>query len=358
MMQYLKKTPYYNNLYDLLTIRECLQARELFRKDFKKLKSDKSLPVNDKHMATEIALEIFLYSIRGERYRHKQSRIEEWMASDRVRQDKYDDSLAPEGINCPDCDSIMHSATKTLTENADKLQVLFFFRCPSCGKNRGIYDNGDEHIAKPPKCPRCSSRVSLYATENCDVITWTTSCPACGLTDTEVDDFGKKRQEREIETQRDNELLKLYRDKFCLSEMDGTEYIRQTNQMKLLMEMTQKDKEKKSNPAYKKISKLKKLTVYQVQELLKKKLSRLQYQNFQFEKPEMGRHVVVSFSTHDTDSSRSEYDSKNQLQKLINKSLKNTVWRLMTDGVAYRMGFLTGRLKGYEQEEDLFNLAK
>ncbi|MDD4111034.1 MAG: hypothetical protein PHS54_05770, partial [Clostridia bacterium] len=45
------------------------------------------------------------------------------------------------------------------------------------------------------------------------------------------------------------------------------------------------------------------------------------------------------------------------LKKLLNNSLKKTNWRLMSDGVNYRLGFLSGRLKGYEGEEDILKLA-
>jgi hypothetical protein len=41
------------------------------------------------------------------------------------------------------------------------------------------------------------------------------------------------------------------------------------------------------------------------------------------------------------------------LKKLIKGVLEDTNWRLMSDGVQYRLGILTGRLKAYEREEDL-----
>lgn len=36
----------------------------------------------------------------------------------------------------------------------------------------------------------------------------------------------------------------------------------------------------------------------------------------------------------------------------------DTNWRLMTDGISYRTGILTGRLRAYETEEDLLRLVK
>lgn len=54
---------------------------------------------------------------------------------------------------------------------------------------------------------------------------------------------------------------------------------------------------------------------------------------------------------------RKEYDSTNKLKKLIKVALEETNWRLMTDGIHYRLGILTGRLKAYEREEDLVKLV-
>lgn len=56
-------------------------------------------------------------------------------------------------------------------------------------------------------------------------------------------------------------------------------------------------------------------------------------------------------------SDREDYDSRNRLRKLVKKTLIGTNWRLTTDGISYRLGYLTGRLHAYEQEEDLKKLV-
>ena len=45
-------------------------------------------------------------------------------------------------------------------------------------------------------------------------------------------------------------------------------------------------------------------------------------------------------------------------EKLLRKTLKETNWRLMTDGASYRLGMLEGRLRAYEREDDLVNLIQ
>jgi len=65
----------------------------------------------------------------------------------------------------------------------------------------------------------------------------------------------------------------------------------------------------------------------------------------------------LSYSSH-AKTKRQEYDSKNNLKKLIKKILEKTNWRLMSEGIDYRLGYLSGKLKGYENEEDLIKIVR
>jgi hypothetical protein len=42
-----------------------------------------------------------------------------------------------------------------------------------------------------------------------------------------------------------------------------------------------------------------------------------------------------------------------KLQDLLKRNLEATNWRLMSDGVSYRLGFLQGRLRGMEGEKKI-----
>ncbi|HET7320221.1 MAG TPA: hypothetical protein VFI84_01380, partial [Candidatus Saccharimonadales bacterium] len=53
-----------------------------------------------------------------------------------------------------------------------------------------------------------------------------------------------------------------------------------------------------------------------------------------------------------------DYTSRYTLKKTIQKALTDTNWRLMSDGISYRLGYLNGRLRAYEKEEDLVELVK
>ena len=83
-----------------------------------------------------------------------------------------------------------------------------------------------------------------------------------------------------------------------------------------------------------------------LEKLLRPILKKQKYSNLEFSKPQMGKDIILEFSIQDSDTEREEYDSKNQLKKLFNKKLKDTNWKLMSDGISYRLGILTGRLRG------------
>ena len=118
-------------------------------------------------------------------------------------------------------------------------------------------------------------------------------------------------------------------------------------------------KEKEDNKhIYDAVAELKKSKIAELTELLSPALEKAGYIEFSLDKPEIGKDVFVGFNCLDSKTEREDYDSRKTLKKLIDKTLANTNWRLMTDGISYRLGYLTGRLRAYEQEEDLLKLVK
>lgn len=103
---------------------------------------------------------------------------------------------------------------------------------------------------------------------------------------------------------------------------------------------------------------MKKLTIVEFEKLISGAIEKEKYIKLMLEKPEIDRFVIVPFTAQDADSSRKENASVCKLNRVIKKTLEGTNWRLMSEGVHYRLGYLSGRLKGYEQEEDLLQLVK
>lgn len=73
---------------------------------------------------------------------------------------------------------------------------------------------------------------------------------------------------------------------------------------------------------------------------------------------EIKKDVIIEFTVQDDKAGRGEYDSRNKLRKILKKKLLNTNWRLMSDGIYYKLGILSGRLRGCENEEDLLKIVK
>lgn len=358
-MQYLHDEQHYVDLYDLFTIEECLDWEKRFlehpisKYEGKKITPKQSLPLKQS-MAN-----LMLYFVKGERYRKKIERIREWMEKDRVKQNKLDNTPEPRNIYCPECGEPMECTFKDLHDYTNEpLRVLFFFDCKPCKKRRAVYDNGEEFTSKPELCPKCSSELKTTYKRKGKVITTTRKCIYCKYIETEVDDLSKKDTTWEKKQEKDRQLLAKYRAKYCISEKEGDEYVRHTDQMKALMDSFKEQEKKEADPAFQKAKKLKKLSIVELEKILTEALDKEKYIKLSLDKPEMEKYVIVPFTVQDADSSRKEYDSTTKLRRLIKKTLEDTNWRLMTEGALYRLGYVYGRLKGYEREEDLMEIVR
>ena len=141
------------------------------------------------------------------------------------------------------------------------------------------------------------------------------------------------------------------RKKYCIPEDEGRKIIRESQEMKELVDSWKERDEKKE--LYADIAKIQKLTIVELQTLLDPLLEKAGYTKLEFEKPDLEKDVILGFSLQDAKSGRVEYDSIHDLQKLLKEVLSPTNWRLMSDGVSYRLGFLQGRLRGVDGEEKL-----
>lgn len=359
-MQYLKDESYYNNLYDLHTIETCLDYYWSLKKGFEKHRKHKDFKKFTKKQFDEDVHKVVSYTINAikiERFRHKREAIKKWMDEDRQRQEKLDNATEPQNIYCPQCNTSMHSTMKELNDYMDEpLRVLFFFECPKCKKRKGVYDDGADRVTKPQLCPKCKKKVKVDAKKKGKILIWTITCSSCDYKEIDKYDPDKRDAEWKKKEGRDKLLLEKYRDDFCYSEKEGVEAVLHADQLKAFMDKHRvREKHKKEYDA---VAKLKKLTVLELEKLLNKTISHQGYVKLAFTQPDMGKYVIVGFTIQDSNTSRQEYDSHNELRKLIQRALAGSNWRLMSEGVNYRLGYLQGRLKAYETEEDLLKLVK
>ena len=82
------------------------------------------------------------------------------------------------------------------------------------------------------------------------------------------------------------------------------------------------------------------------------------YSKINFSAPQTGRNLTIEFSCIDTQPNRQAYQSTRDLKRAIDKELLTTNWQLMSDGVHYRLGVLSGRLKAIENSDEIKKLAE
>ncbi|MCL5797388.1 MAG: hypothetical protein M1366_01115 [Patescibacteria group bacterium] len=363
-MQYLHDEQHYIDLYDLLTIKDCLRIIQFWQKAYREKSNEKEikdLPQEEKIKGFSYYLNWELYGTQGERYRHKKERIEEMVEENRKKQDFYDNISEPSNISCNSCGKRLYTDTKILEDFMDKpMKVLFYFSCKTCKEKRAVYNTGEEFISKPSLCPKCGHELeethTIKKSKN-KVIIWKRKCSACKFADEEIDDFEKKHLEWEKEKQKDKELLEKYRKEFCLSDEKGQEYIELVNKMKIAHEVFEEEKQRYDNPVYQRSIQLKKIEIVELEKLLSELFEKERYIKLSFDKPEIGQYVIVPFTVQDADSSRKGFDSSNNLQKIVKNALEDTNWRLVSNSLSYRLGYVSGQLKGYEHEEDMLELA-
>ncbi len=350
--KYLKPQQYYSDLYDRHTVEECRRL-ENTQHDLSKY-PDSEISEEGKKTMLKIADDLALYFAKGERYANKKATIRKWMDRDQAHDNFYESAKAPKDITCFTCGKLMFVTSSHLNPGFDNEtdRVLFFYDCPVKHlPRRAFYDNGEEYKVNRPVCSKCKSSVEENHKKERDKITITYICENCKHSETEVMDFSPKEEKVDPDFAKD-------RDRFCLSEKEGQEYMEAKYSLEeganLLDEIKEREKNKE---LYEKVSKLKKLKIIDVEQLLTPLLEAEKYIKLQFESPSINKDIIVSFSVHDAKENREEHVSTRDLEKLIKKSLQGTNWKLMSDGTHYRLGLLTGRLRGFERENDMLELV-
>jgi len=370
-MDYLKDEQHYIDRYDLHTIEEGLSIIKMFREVYRKSLTSKELThlsKEEKLRSANLMLGQHLFVLKGKRFQDKQETIQKWMEEDKLKQDKQDYTPVPEGIHCPLCNASMSfNSTKHLDYTYDDptLRMMFLFKCSKCEKQQWVYDDGEIRVSKPDLCPKCKKEINIKATRKGKVITWKYKCKSCGYTKIEIDDLTKhdeehkKWQEEQKKKEDENKkLLEKYRAEFCLSDKEGKEHVETLEAMEVANEVHEEEKQKYDSSAYRTAVQLKQLNIHELEKLLTEATEKEKYVKLTLEKPEMGQQVTIPFSVLDAVSTRKQNLSEDTLKKLIKDTLEKTNWRLINDDVSYRLGYLSGRLKGYEREEDLVKLSE
>ena len=122
----LREEGHYNDLYDLLTIKNCLRLEKQFSAPIKSSKKIKATD-EEKLRARYVVRELFFYHTKGERYKKKSETIRKWVDADRLRDEKLENTNYTKEIYCNHCDSPLEFDSKHLHDlDIEKLRVLLF----------------------------------------------------------------------------------------------------------------------------------------------------------------------------------------------------------------------------------------
>lgn len=363
MYTHLQERKFYEDIYDRHTVEDARRGMVYCDDFFAKL--EKKLPKDDKidRPGNAILLNAFYMQTVGlellQRYENREQHINNWMAKDEAKDDQVAAARLTEEPYCHHCGkqclritdkSLMHR--KENSKHDDPEEVLFMLHCPHCDKNSAFWEDGTAWKPRPKLCPKCKAEVTHKTTTTKTSITLTYTCPACGHSYKDRMDLRDKKEKPDLDFDKD-------RAHFCLWDKGFREHLFAIKQgFEDMARLGKEIKEKEDNKhIYDAIKEMRKPKIAELSTILAPALEKAGYIEFSLDKPEMGKDVIIGFNCLDSKSDRGDYDSEKTLKKTIEKALAETNWRLMSDGIHYRLGYLNGRLRAFEREEDLKNLV-
>lgn len=359
MYTHRKDRQFYEDIYDHHTVEDARRGMvhyEKFYGDF-----EKKIPKDDKieRPGNAVVLNIFYMQVVGNellhRYEKRDQYIADWMAKDQAKDEQIASARLTEEPRCQHCDQqglrIIDKSLMCRKKNAkydDPEEVLFMLHCPHCDKTSAFWEDGTAWRVKPTLCPKCQTEMTHKTTKTKTAIAFAHSCPSCGHNYKEKMDLRDKKKKLDPDYDKD-------RNHFCLLDEEFRDRLfKMRHDFEEMARLGKEFQEKEDNKhIYDAMDALKKPKIAELSTILAPVLEKAGYIEFSLDKPEIGKDVVVGFSCLDSKSERSDRDSEKTLRKMINKTLEDTSWRLMTDGIHYRLGYLNGRLRAYEREEDL-----
>ncbi len=341
--KYLKDEVYYSDLYDRMTVEECRALEKRF--------AEANVGSSTDQAWRKLLVKSALYFLRGERYVAKSDMIMFWRGKDRQRDEKLASASPPRNIRCLICFSEMACEEKDLHQRDGCEQVLFIFICSKCDSRRAFYEDGTEYRRRKILCAQCQGETETEYQRTDKEINVIITCTKCGKVETES-----------LTSEKPADMDENYvadRERFCMSEEEGQEYLNSRSTLQTLeREQTERELRQKRQNLYDEISKLKKLAVVDLQNLLIPALERERFVKLDFGEPDVKRDVQIPFIVQDAKSGRSDRDSIKIVKQTIEETLNGTNWKLMSSGINYRLGILTGYLRGLETEKDLLALVR
>jgi hypothetical protein len=280
------------------------------------------------------------------RARNKDRILMEQKLSDERKDRLIEENAIPKNIKCNECGMKMIFDIHLFKDNDTTL--IFVFKCPEGHfPKKAIRTDGSEYYFTIRNCKKCGGKIVSKAERDANHLKFIDTCSSCG--DVLIDEFEFTPEDEKNVSEED-------RQKYCSSFVNARTIYEDLEAIaNIAKSVTLAEKEKKEEDDLE-VDKIERPNIPQLENRLASIVEGMGYIKFQFDKPEIARYVIISFSMQDP-SDRKEKESVKAITKAIRNELFPTNWRIMADGISYRLGYLTGRVKSFEQREDLLKIA-
>lgn len=365
-MAHLQDRAVYEDRYDEITVELCRMREQLV---YEALGERPALgprgeadPVNGYYQYSMFYFAL-VESLAGERWQERDPVIRTWMAEDEEK-DRHLAEVKPSTTPyCRACGDDMEIKLKTYANRErsgakrDEDDILFMFRCVPCNTRMALWQDGSEWEGHQPRCEQCNAPVDETDVVKDNVITSAYTCGSCGHDYKNVWVLGASTKAPV------DRHSKVDRRRFCFDATTGENFLARKAHITHIRELLEQGQQRAGNggealdPVAEAVKEIKVLKVAQMADVLAKAVVKSGYTEFKLGEPQIGREVVVPFGCLDNQPGREAYDSRTGLKKLITTRLADTNWRLMSDGIHHRLGYLSGRVRAYESDEDLRKLV-
>jgi hypothetical protein len=306
----------------------------------------------------------FVEEVAGERWQGREDTLRDCMAKDEAKDLLLADATPATIPYCRSCGEDMQVTHKSYLHRergnrTDARDILFMFDCQSCDKRMASWEDGTGW--KPPQahCESCCQMVEEAHQRRGNTITTTYTREGCGHSHKSTMRLGGDT----TTTPEPDPGFKLDRRRFCFDAATGQKFLARKAHMEHIRSLLEKgtggpDSAQPIDPVADAAAAVTRLKVAQVAELLSTAATKAGYTEFKLGELQVGPELAMPFSCLDNQPERDSYDSRTKLKKIITTALADTNWRLMSDGIHHRLGYLSGRLRGYESDDEVRKLAE
>jgi hypothetical protein len=315
----------------------------------KTLEKESTVPIYTEGSASEIEYNpfSFFYQMAVKSAQTKEETIQKRKQRDEHRDWVLANTIPPKFIKCKTCNSEMFVCSHAFED--DYAKIKFFYECPNGHFPRRLfYSNGNEYIFPEKRCKKCGHSIISKSLKKKNILFTTETCSGCD--DVHKDEF-------DLNIKPIPPIDEADRKKYCTDFIGKRTIEDELLVLKNLKDYLDQNRSTEEKEKQNGVDKIEKVTLPKIEKKLAEGCDKNGFSKFSFEKPETGRYIIVPFTVQDG-SDRSEDESIRELKKCISKIVFPTNWRLMSTAINYRLGLLSGKLKAYEDEEELIKIGQ